>query len=456
MRRVKKVARKIKKKSFLYKFLKFIDQNLIIPITKLIVSISNRFEKSSKKIENWLSSTNTLLFVSLFLAIVVFVMIDRKILILTENSAEVLKSQPVNVIYNEESYVIEGLPNTVDVTLIGSKADLYFAKQSPAHDITVDLTGLKPGTHKVNIKYDQVLPSIDYKINPSVATVIIYPKVSETRILSVDLLNQESLDQKLVIKNVNIDDDKVVIKGAEHRLKEVSTVKALVDVKNLVKQEIGVIALKDIPLKAYDSEGNPVDVEIVPEKLDAKIEIVSPSKELPIRVIPTGELAFGMAIRTIDSSETKVTVYGSEGILSNLKYIPVKIDVSNLKEDRTYKMEIAKPVGIKSMSVSNVTISVGLGASANREINGVNIEYRNLNDKYTVQGMSAADIKVSVALKGVKAVIDSIETDDISAYLDLEGYAEGEYEVPVKVEGSDVRVQYTSKTKKVKIKIIKK
>lgn len=450
------MARKIKKKSFLYKFLKFIDQNLIIPITKLIVSISNRFEKSSKKIENWLSSTNTLLFVSLFLAIVVFVMIDRKILILTENSAEVLKSQPVNVIYNEESYVIEGLPNTVDVTLIGSKADLYFAKQSPAHDITVDLTGLKPGTHKVNIKYDQVLPSIDYKINPSVATVIIYPKVSETRILSVDLLNQESLDQKLVIKNVNIDDDKVVIKGAEHRLKEVSTVKALVDVKNLVKQEIGVIALKDIPLKAYDSEGNPVDVEIVPEKLDAKIEIVSPSKELPIRVIPTGELAFGMAIRTIDSSETKVTVYGSEGILSNLKYIPVKIDVSNLKEDRTYKMEIAKPVGIKSMSVSNVTISVGLGASANREINGVNIEYRNLNDKYTVQGMSAADIKVSVALKGVKAVIDSIETDDISAYLDLEGYAEGEYEVPVKVEGSDVRVQYTSKTKKVKIKIIKK
>lgn len=435
---------------------RFFDKKIIVPVTKVIVSVSKVFNKSSKRIENWLSSTNTLLFVSLFLAIVIFIMIDQKILILTENSAEVLKSQPVHVTYNEESYVIEGLPKDVDVTLIGSKADLYFAKQSPAHDITVDLTGLKPGTHKVNIKYDQVLPSIDYKINPSVATVIIYPKVSETKALSVDILNQDSLESKFVIKKVNIDDDKVVIKGAEHRLKEVSTVKALVDVKNLVKQEVGTITLKDVPLKAYDASGNPVDVEIVPSKIDAKVEIVSPSKELPIKIIPTGELAFGMAISSIESSETKVTVYGSENTLSSLKYIPVKIDVEGLKENRTYKMEIAKPVGIKFMSISNVTVGLVLDSAASRDLNDVNIEYRNLNDAYTVQGMSAEDTKVSVAIKGVRSVIDQIKAEDISAYLDLEGYTEGEYEVSIKVEGSDVKASYTPKTKKVKIKIIKK
>ena len=70
--------------------------------------------------------------------------------------------------------------------------------------------------------------------------------------------------------------------------------------------------------------------------------------------------------------------------------------------------------------------------------------------------MSINDTKVSVALTGVKAVIDQIGADDISAYLDLDGYTEGEYEVPVKVEGTDVKVQYTAKTKKVKIKIVKK
>jgi Uncharacterized protein conserved in bacteria len=435
---------------------KIIDKKIILPITKLVLSVTKMSSNSGKKLENWLSSTNTLLFISLFLAIIVFVMIDQKILVLTENSAEILKSQPVNVIYNEESYVIEGLPETVDVTLIGNKADLYFAKQTPGHNITVDLTGLKPGTHKVNIKYDQVLPSIDYKINPSVATVIIYPKVSETKTLSVDILNSDELDSKMVIKNVDIEDDKVVIKGAEHVLNEVSTVKALVDVKKLTKQEIGKITLKDIPLKAYDSEGKPVDVEIVPNKIDAKLEIVSPSKELPIKIVPTGEMAFGKAISSIDASATKVIVYGSEKELEKLKSIPVKVDVSNLKEDRTYKLEIAKPVGVKSMSVSNITVSIKVGESANREISGVNIEYRNLNSNYTVQGMSLDDIKVSIALKGVKSVIDQIESEDVTAYLDLSGYTEGEHEVTVKVEGNDSKVMYTPKTKKVKIKIIRK
>lgn len=435
---------------------KIIDKKIIVPLTRFVLNIGKLFNKIGNKLENALSSSNTLLFVSLFLAVVVFIMIDRKILILTENSAEVLKSQPVHVTYNEESYVIEGLPEAVDVTLIGSKADLYFAKQSPAHDITVDLAGLKPGTHKVNIKYSQVLPSIEYKINPSVATVIIYPKVSETRVLSVDILNQDSLDAKYVIKNIDIEDDKVVIKGAEHRLKEVAEVKALVDVKNLIKQEVGTVTLKDIPLKAYDEKGEPVNIEIVPEKIDAKVEIISPSKEVPIQIIPTGELAFGMAISSIDINETKVTVYGNEAVLNDLKYIPVKIDVDKLKENRTYKVEIARPVGVKSMSVNNLTVSVILGQSANREISDVGIEYRNLKDGYAVQGMSVNDTKVSVSLTGVKSVIDQIAVEDISAYLDLDGYTEGEYEVPVEVEGTDVKVQYTPKTKKVKIKIVKK
>ena len=44
-----------------------------------------------------------------------------------ESSAEVLKDVPVIAEYNQESYVIEGLPDKVDVTLIGGKSDLYFA-----------------------------------------------------------------------------------------------------------------------------------------------------------------------------------------------------------------------------------------------------------------------------------------------------------------------------------------
>ena len=73
-----------------------------------------------------------------------------------------------------------------------------------------------------------------------------------------------------------------------------------------------------------------------------------------------------------------------------------------------------------------------------------------------VQGVDANSTNVTVTVKGVDAVIKTIQATDINAYIDLSGYTVGEYEVPVNVEGMDVRASYTSKTQKVKIKIIKK
>lgn len=433
-----------------------IDKKIILPITKLIFGVTSKFDKSGRKFENWLSKSNTLLFISLFLAFAIFIAVDQKILIFSESSAEVLKSQPVNVIYNEEAFVIEGLPETVDVTLIGSKTDLYIAKQSPSYDITVDLSGLKPGTHKVNIKYNQASGSIDYKVNPSVATVIIYPKVSTTKKLSYDLLNEDKIDSKLVVKDVNIEKDKVVVKGAEHQISEVATVKALIDLKNIVKQEVGINTLTDVPLKAYNEKGEVVDVEIVPAKMDIEIELASPSKELPIKVIPIGNVVFGKAINSINISETKVLVYGDDEVLNKLQYIPLNVDVADLNSNKQYKLELDKPVGVKSMNVNNVTVSITLEKSAEIKLNDVNIEYKNLNDAYAVQGASEDDIAVDINLTGVKSIIENIKAEDVTAYLDLKGYGEGEHEVEVHVEGKDVKVQYVPMTKKVKIRIIKK
>ncbi len=445
-----------KKNKIINSILKFIDKRIVTPITKLVLAFTSKFDKSGKKLEKWLSKSNTLLFVSLFIAVIIFIFIDQKIIVFSDNTAEVLKNQEVKVIYNEEKYVVEGLPDTIDITLIGSKTDLYIAKQSSSHYVTVDLSGLKPGTHKVNIEYNQNNKNIEYMVNPSVATVIIYEKVSETRTLSVDLLNQDSLDSKLVVQNINYDTDKVVIKGAEHQLKNVVEVKALVDLNNLPEQKVGTYTLKDVPLKAYDANGDVVDVEVVPETINVDVEIASPSKELPIKIIPKGEVASNYAISSLTSNETKVIAYGDVESLNNLKYIPVTIDVSDLKEDKTYKVELEKPVGVKSLSINNVTITASLGSVSNKKIENISIESRNLADGYTVQGTSSAATQVTVNLKGVESVISGITADDIVAYIDLDGYEAGDYEVEVNVEGSDNKVQYSSMTKKVKIKIVKK
>ena len=340
---------------------------------------------------------------------------------------------------------------------MGSRSDLFIAKQSTASKVTVDLTGLKPGTHKVNIEYMRPNASVDYSVNPSVATVNVYSKVSESKTLTTDLLNQDSLDSKLVIDNVKPASEKVVIKGTDdenaiNSLKKVATVKALVDVSSLNNQDTGTVTLKDVPIKAYDKNGNILDVEIVPNKINVSVNISSPSKVVPIKVVPKGTITFGKAISTITTSESNVTVYGKQSVLDNIQYVPVNVDVSGLKTDREYKLELTKPSGIKSMSLNNVTVNLTLGTSSDKDIENVNIDVRNLNDKYSVQGLSQNDIKVTVNVKGVESVLKELTADDITAYINLKNYKPGEYEVPVKVEGTDSRLQYLSKTKKVKRK----
>lgn len=450
-----------KKPGIFKRIARFIDKKVVVPVTKVIMKVGKKLGGSNRSLETWLSRSNTLLFVSLFFALLVFILFDQKTLMFNDTSAEVLKDQAVEAVYNEEAYVVEGLPDKVDITLMGSRSDLFIAKQSTTSKVTVDLTGLKPGTHKVNIEYMRPNDSVDYSVNPSVATVNIYPKVSESKTLTTDLLNQDSLDSKLVVDNVKPEVDKVVIKGTDdedaiNSLTKVATVKALVDVSSLNNQDVGTVTLKDVPLKAYDSNGNSLDIEIVPSKIEVSVDLSSPSKTVPIRVVPKGDITFGKAISSISLSQSNVTVYGQQDVLDDLEYVPVNVDVDGLKEDREYKLELDKPKGVKSMSINNVTVGIILGTSTDKDINNVNIDVRNLDDRYSVQGLSQNDIQVTVNVKGVESVLNNLNAEDITAYIDLKDYKPGEYEVEVKVEGTDPKVQYLSKTKKVKIRVVEK
>ena len=437
---------------------KFIDKILFIPISKVIYFIKSKFDKPSKRIESWLSKTNTLLFISLIIAIIIFVVIDQKKLVYSSSSAEVITSKQVNVMYDEDNYVVEGIPQSVDITLIGNKVDLYIAKQSPVNEVTIDLWGLKPGTHKVDIKYDKITDGIKYSVNPSIATVIIYEKVSASKTLSIDLLNQDSLDQTYIMEDVSSSLDSVVIKGASYKIDQVATVKALVDIKSLPKFELGKKFTVSSTLKAYDEAGNVVDVEISPSKAEVNMLISSPSKEVPIKVIPKGNVIYNMGISNIsinNNEDTSVVIYGSEDILSGIEYIPVEIDVSELSESTQYKVELVKPNGVKYMSSSSATIDVTLSSDiSNLDIEGVGISQINLGSGY---GVTPIDVDtITVKIKGVTTIVEGITADDITAYVDLNGLGVGTHEVEIYVTGNDSRIEYLSSVLKIKVKIYQK
>ena len=427
-----------------------------MPISKFFDKISSKFNKNGNKLERFLVKKNTMIFLSLIIAIIIFFYVDSKSSVLVDSSAEVLRNQNVIATYNKEAYVVEGLPEEADVTLIGRRVDLYLAKQLSSGNVTVDISNLKPGTHKVDLNYDSSIKSVDYNLNPSSVTVVIYPKMSATKIAQVDVVNQDKLETKLSIQNVVIDQNEIIVKGAEHTLNEVASVKALVDINNIVDPSEGISKIDDVSLVAYDAKGNVVDVEMVPSKVSATVSIVSPKTTVPLKIIPKGEVEFGKAISSMTSSVGQVTVYGEESVIKDLQYIPVEVDVTGLSNTKTFNIVIEKPTGIRDISISNVNVTVSLGEVKEKVIDDIKIDPINLDSNYSPQSLGKNSSVTSVIVKGTESVLASIDASTIKATVDLSGLGEGEHVVDVIVTGEDLRATYTAKPTKITVKIFKK
>ena len=435
----------------------FFDKWLITPITKLILIVMNFFKNNSKNIDRFAGRKSTLLIISMILAFIVFVWTDKESNIMIDQYAEILSDQQVTAVYNEELYVVEGLPDTVDITLVGQRRHIFLAKQSPAKGVSVDLTGLKPGNHKVTLKYTQRLKSLDYKLDPENVTVTIYEKVSDTRTLTYDVLHKDNLDKKLYISDIELDRTDVIVKGAEYRLKQVASVKALVDVNEIPNPKAGEIELKDVPLVAYDTDGKILDdVEIVPKTVKAKLTITSPSKEVPIKVVPKGDLAFGRSIKSMVLSSTLVTIYGEQSAVDEIEQLEVEIDTKGLAKDKEYHVTLKKPSGITELSTKTLTIKLTLDDSITKEFENIAIQFKNLGNNYKVQALTDDDRQVTVVVSGSSDVVKKVEATSIKPYIDLKDYGVGTHEVEVQVSGDDLKLNYESKTKKVKIVITKK
>lgn len=435
--------------------LSFFDRIIVGPINKIINGFTNFFTSNGKHFNKILNSRESLLAFSLLLAVITFFLVDRKFVFLIDSNAEILSGQKVRAEYNEEDYFIEGLPDTVDVTLIGNKWDVYLAKQYPAKEVVVDLKKLTPGKHKVVLKYEQAVSSVKYKVDPSEVSITIYNKISENRILSPDVLNRDKIDSKLNIEDVSLNTDKVIIKGPAYKLEKVSSVKALIDLDRLRdKSKTGTYTLKDLPLVAYDINGSRLDVEIVAEKVEAIVKITAPFKKVPIKIITKGELK-EKAIKSIQPSVTSVEIYGTSEALEGVSYLPVEIDVTGLTEDKEYTINLVNPKGITNLSVKTITVKLTVDEIVSKEINDVPISVVNLGAGLEAQAVDKKSGSITVIVKGSKEVIDKITKGEIKATVDLKDRGVGTHEVDVYVTGNDQRLTYIARTKRVSVAVTK-
>ena len=127
-----------------------------------------------------------------------------------------------------------------------------------------------------------------------------------------------------------------------------------------------------------------------------------------------------------------------------------------MDKDKDYSVTLKKPKGITELSSKTMTVKVLLDNSSSKEFENISITTENLDSNLKVQALSEEDRQVTVVVKGSEDALNNIQVSDITAYVDLKDYGVGEHEVEVKVTGNDLKLSYSSKTKKIKVRISEK
>ena len=442
-------------KKILKKLYKLLDKLIVTPISSVVFKIQKRFGKENS-LEKLLNRPYALLFISLFFAIIVSLFVHFKMDILTNNDAEFLTNIPVKVIYNSSNYVVEGVPETVSMTLIGKKSELYLARQLGDNEVVIDLTDYQASEKSVEVKltYNKPIKKLEYQISPEYVTVTIKEKVSAYKTVTYDLLNQDELDVKLSVKSIELSKSEVIVRGSQETIDSIASIKALIDLDNDDFTKAGTYVLDNLKLIAYGRDGKIVDnVEIVATNISATLELDSYSKSVAVKVITTGELVSGKAISSItingvNSNDFMTTIYGDKAALENISELTATIDIADQGNNgsKTYKVTLARPAGVRSISDENISIVLNFGEAKQTTIQLTGIRPANVPSGLNANLESTNETVVEVQVIGVESVIKELEAStegkNIYAYVDLTNYSTGTYSIEVKVNCNDARLQF--------------
>ncbi|MDC3417171.1 YbbR-like domain-containing protein [Aquibacillus salsiterrae] len=344
--------------------------------------------------------------------------------------AQQLKDVPVNIKIDDEKYVVSGVPRTVTVTLEGPNSVVTSTATQRSFDVYIDLEDLQSGTYTVPLKYTGISDSLTVYIEPKEIEVTIEERATAQFGVAVDFINENNITPGYETGETAVEPENVTITSSKSVVDKIAIVKAFVDLQGVDKPIDGVEA----PVKVYDRQGNELSVRVEPSAVEVSVDIINPSKVVPIKVETTGELQRDLKIKSINVDPAELRVFATENRLDSLESISTEtVDLSNITEDTTTEVELVVPAEIRKMERDKVTVNIKVEKMVERTFNQTLIDIDNLNNEYDLTFLRPADRKVNITVRGPEAEIENLSSDDLNVFIDVKGLQEGQYPLPIEI-----------------------
>ncbi|MBC1801162.1 CdaR family protein [Listeria booriae] len=420
---------------------------------------------------------------------------------------DVINNVPVEVYYDKDKMTVSGAPDTVDVTVTGSKGLVQLAKSQSNLVAYIDLKKAKAGTQNAKIQIKGLSDRLKATINPATAKVTIAEKVTKKYTVDVEL-NKSVIADGYQAGTAKVKPKKVSITGSQEVLDQIAYVKATISDEKDQKSDFDTTAT----VSAFDANLNKLDVEIDPGQVDVSVPVSKIGKTVPLRFQQSGNPADKtVTISSLTSEDTKVTVIAPESVTDSIEQITIPIDVTQITGDKTVEVKVPVPTGATSVNPTSVKVNIKTtkkqnDQSSNNDANKssgqtpeapaattpdtdtttppanndkdensddnsdtedkqVSTEFRdvpititglNNSESFNTTFIDPVSGKVNITINGTQKEIDTVERSDFNIVANLSNLQEGIHTVPLAVHGLAANFTFTLTQSKAEIQIVKK
>lgn len=397
--------------------------------------------------DKWLQNNTVVKLIAIALAIMLWTSVNDASFRLPRDSnvTNTISNVTLEARYDETRFELVQIPSSVNLTLRGSPFSLNLISPE-RYRAYVDLRELGAGKHRdVPVRLEGIPNHVEAQVRPAQVDVVLEEKQQKEMSVEVEVIGKPEADYQ--VGEPIATPTRVLVRGTESQLGQVTAVKAVVNVAGAEKD-----VKKTVSLQIYGEDGWLEGMEVNPEVVDVHVPIASPNTTVPLNVEVAAYPPEGYAIQEITTDIDKVTVYGSKAVVSVLDvYTGPQLDLSEAKSDRTFEMPIPLAEGAIKVEPERVKIEVDIVKESEKRISDVPIEIKGLKEgeKASIQG----EERINLTLLGANDRLEQVKPEDIEAFIDVSHLPAGEHDVPLqlnqptylrwKEEGRTVTVRIT-------------
>lgn len=392
----------------------------------------------------WIAKNISLIILSLILGLVIWFAAQYTLDPNQENT-----TRPINVQVHglDPNYIIVNeFPQEARVTLQAPRSIWNRIEEEPKLiQPTIDLSELGPGTHNVpinpNISRD-LNPIHFISLNPEEVQIEIEQLVTKQFPIIPTIMGQPELGFEA--GELTLEPENVSITGPLPIVEKVHSVHVEIDISNASENQN-----YSLPVELRDENGSPLEgISVTPDEteINLPITLLGGFKNVVVKVATTGQIADGYRLTNVSVSPPTVTVFSEDPrVLDRIPgFVETQpVDLTNLSDDSEASVPLKLPEGVTAVRNPSVLVQISIAAIETSETFSIPVQITGLSPEFKA---SISPELVDVIIAGPINILETLETEDVRAFLDLEGLPGGSvYQLPPKIDliPEQLRVQTT-------------